>query len=108
MAQATYKSPGALVKAVRFAREHPHARFNVPGRFPIDAAEVLSNFASGLMKRCNRGLTMGNNQRYLDLMHDARVINDAANRIRWPGRTLLRDRKMIKRYPHLHNPPMFD
>lgn len=100
-----YKSPGALVNAVRAAKASPSMRFNVPGNFPLDASEVLANFKAGLMKRCNRGLPSDNEDRYQELQHDARIINDAAMRIRWSGRNLLKTAKMIKRYPEIHNPP---
>lgn len=55
------------------------------------------------MRRCNRGLEMGNEARYLDLVHDARIINDSMRRIRWSGRNLLNDARMAKRYPLVHN-----
>ena len=101
-----YKSPAALVRAVRIALANPGMRFTVPGNFPLTSAEVLANFKSGLMKRCNRGLNTVDEQRYQDLRHDARIINDAAMRIRWPGRNLLRTPVMIRRYSHIHNPPV--
>lgn len=84
-----YKSPGALVRAVRAARANPQMRFAVPNDFPLTAEEVLTNFRAGLMRRCNRGLDTGNEARFHDLQHDARIINDAAKRIRWSGRNLL-------------------
>lgn len=101
---ARYKSAGALVQAVKIARSNPDARFNVPGGFPLYAKDILDNFAAGVMRRCNRGLPSTDEQRYIDLRHDARVINDAANRIRWPGRNVLRTRRLALRYPHIHNP----
>ena len=61
-------------------------------------------FRRGLMKRCNRGLDLGDDDRFHDLQHDARIINDHARRIRWSGRNLLRDPEMIRLYPHIHNP----
>ena len=100
-----YKSTGALVRAVRAAKTNPNIRFHVPGDFPLTADEVLANFRRGLMKRCNRGLDLGDDDRFHDLQHDARIINDHARRIRWSGRNLLRDPEMIRLYPHIHNPP---
>lgn len=103
-----YKSTAAIVLAVRAAKMNPHARFSVPGHFPLTAEEVLANFRAGVMRRCNRGLDIGNDQRFHDAQHDARIINDAAKRIRWPGRNLLRNRHLVARYPHIHNPPPLD
>ena len=100
-----YKSPGALVRAVRISRANRQIRFAVPCNFPLTAEEVLANFRAGLMRRCNRGLDTGNDARFQDLQHDARIINDAAKRIRWSGRNLLKDVRMIRRYPQIHNPP---
>lgn len=104
----SYRSTGALVQAVKLARAHPHARFTVPGDFPISASEILENFAQGVMRRCNRGLDTGNHRRFLDLVHDARIINDAKRRIRWSGRNLLNDQRLARRYPNVHNPPALD
>lgn len=101
---ARYKSAGALVQAVKIARADPSARFTVRGGFPLSAQDILDNFAAGVMRRCNRGLPAIDEQRYSDLCHDARVINDAARRIRWSGRNLLRTRKLALRYPHINNP----
>lgn len=91
--------------AVKMAREDASRSFHVPGDFPITGAQVLTNFQAGLMKRCNRGLNLCSDQKYADLQHDARIIKDSERRIRWSGRNLLRDRKMIKRFPQIHNPP---
>lgn len=104
----SYRSTGALVQAVKLARANPRARFDVPGHFPISATEVLQNFAQGVMRRCNRGLKLGNHRRYLDLVHDARIINDWKQRVRWSGRNLLNDQRMARRYPQVHNPPALD
>lgn len=101
----SYRSAGALVRAVTLAKHNPEMLFGVPGNWPLTAEEVLSNFRAGLMKRCNRGLDMPDDQSFHDLQHDARIINDWAKRIRWPGRNLLRHPEMIQRYPHIHNPP---
>lgn len=37
-----------------------------------------------------------------DLCHDARIINDFARRIRWPGSNLLRTPELRERYPHVN------
>lgn len=99
-----YKSAGALVRAVRIARANPGMLFQVPNDFPLQAEEVVANFQAGLMKRCNRGMNIGDDARFQDLRHDARVINDSAKGIRWSGRNLLLNHKMAKRFPNIHNP----
>jgi len=101
-----YKSPGALVRAVRIAKENPDRRFEVQHDFPLYSADILANFQKGLMLRCNRGLSIVDDHRFQDLKHDARVINDAARGIRWPGNNLLRSKKLIRRFPHINTPPV--
>lgn len=103
-----YRSTSTLLSAVKIARRDPQHWFNVPGWFPIQGSEVLRNFADGVMRRCNRGLELGNEARYQDLLHDARIINDSKRRIRWSGRNLLNDARLAKRYPHVHNPPQLE
>lgn len=100
-----YKSTGHLVQAVNIARANPNAKFSVPGDFPLGSAEILANFRKGVMARCNRGLVIADDQKFIDLLCDARIINDAAKRIRWSGRNLLRTPALIARYPQIHNPP---
>jgi hypothetical protein len=100
-----YPSAAALTQAVRLARADPHARFEVPGDFPLSASDVLQNFSAGVMRRCSRGLPAWDNARWTELLHDAGIINDAKKRIRWSGRNLLKDPRMARRYPHIHNPP---
>ncbi len=43
-------------------------------------------------------------QYQVDLRCDCRVINDAARRIIWPGKNLLRLKELKKRYPEVDNP----
>lgn len=100
----SYKNAGALVRAVRLARANPNAMFPVNGDFPIRSSEIVANFQRGLMARCNRGLKIADDAKYADMLHDGRIINDAARRIRWSGRNLLRTPALIARYPHVHNP----
>jgi hypothetical protein len=38
-----------------------------------------------------------------DQRRDARIINDYAKRIRWPGRNLLSTGELRRRYPHINN-----
>ena len=59
------------------------------------------------MRRCNRGLQLGDPERYWNLVHDARVINDSKCRIRHSGRNLLCDPRMARRFPMVHNPPIY-
>lgn len=46
-------------------------------------------------------------QRFEDLLHDARIINDYyGRRIVYPGHGILRDVRLKRRYPHVNcNPP---
>jgi hypothetical protein len=101
-----YKSPGHLVRAVQDARVNPNTKFVVPGEWPLSGADILTNFRRGLMERCNRGLVIADDQKYIDMLCDGRVINDVAKRIRRSGRNLLRTPALIARYPQIHNPPL--
>ena len=98
-------STAALIKAVQIAKTNPHARFAVPGSFHLTSKDVLEMWKSGLMARCNRGLTVAPDD--FDLRWDAMRINEyVGKRIRHSGcRNLLRTAKMKARYPHIDNQP---
>lgn len=71
------------------------------------ASLVVRDFARALDNRINvRGaVSMIGWDRWGDLVHDARVINDSKRRIRWSGRNLLNDKRLARRYPDINNPP---
>ena len=97
------KSTAALIQVVRIAKTNQNARFPVRGSFDMTSSDVLAMWSSGLMARCNRGLTIGSDD--LDLRWDAMRINEyIGKRIRNSGcRNLLRTAKMKARYPHIDN-----
>ncbi len=98
------KSTAALLKAVRAARANPYIMFNVPGRFPLSADDVIRMFRDGLMARCNRGMpSVEGRYEIEDWRHDQRVIQDAHRRIRRSGRNILRIPALKVKYPHIDN-----
>lgn len=98
------KSTAALLKAVRAARANPYIMFDVPGRFPLSADDVIRMFRDGLMARCNRGMKSVEGRYDIeDWRHDQRVIQEAHRRIRRPGRNVLRIPILKARYPDIDN-----
>ncbi len=98
------KSTAALLKAVRAARANPYIMFDVPGRFPISADDVIRMFRDGLMARCNRGMPSVEGRHDIeDWRHDQSVIQDAHRRIRRSGRNILRIPALKVKYPHIDN-----
>jgi len=98
------KSTTALLKAVRAARANPYIMFDVPGRFPLSADDVIRMFQKGVMARCNRGMKSVEGRYDIeDWRHDQRVIQEAHRRIRRPGRNVLRIPALKARYPHIDN-----
>lgn len=99
----------ALMKAVKIARENPHAVFKVPGSFGMTAADVLSLWSRGVMGRCSRGLPDLGRHDTEDWRHDQRVIHDwTQRRTVHPGRNVLKVPELRRRYPEINNPSMFD
>jgi hypothetical protein len=101
-------SPGAYARAWRKVKALPA---NVSVRDPmaghgVEAGVLLEQMSRALDNRINRrgGLSCAGWDRWSDLVHDARVINDSKRRIRWSGRNLLCDARLARRYPDIHNP----
>lgn len=111
------KSTAALIQAVRIARSNPHARFDIPGDFPIGSDDVLRLWQRGVQARASRGLpelSARGQRRYAELKRhqfelqlDQRHVDDyVQRRIRHTGcRNLLRTTWMQKLYPHINNQP---
>ncbi|HRJ52222.1 MAG TPA: hypothetical protein PLE99_05620 [Candidatus Thiothrix moscowensis] len=105
------KSIRALLSAVVACKANPAIVINVPGDFPITGRQFLQDvWLRGLGVKCRRGLpalSQRGEQAYLDVQHDARVINGYyGQRIRHSGcRNLLRNQKLKRRYPHIDNQP---
>ena len=107
-------SAGRLIRAWRFFRAHPDGVLRT-GLWddPVWGQLEFSNwFRACLHAKINRfdprtGRCFTAEWQAAQI-HDARLINDRARRIRWSGRNLLNTLELQRRYPDIHNPPTED
>jgi len=104
-------APGAYARAwrrvVTLADTDPRARVHRPGtRDEVTAAELRDEMRRAMDRRiqARAGLEVGDGERLQRLRHDQRVLDDARRGIRWPGRNILADARMARRFPDVHNP----
>ena len=105
---ANLPSPGVYARGMRKLKALPGDQL-VRDPFAgcsVRADVLLAQFQRAVDNRINvrGGVSRVGWERSGDLAHDARIVNDAARRIRWSGRNLLNDARMARRFPAVHNP----